>query len=113
MLVAGAILCFVVAMYVAVATFGLWQRLQSQRTADQLSFRLLELKISAASEKRNSIVYGRHHWNGVRKFVVERREMESHDTASFYLKPHDGRPLPMFLAGQFLTFRLHITGEER
>ena len=113
MLVAGAILCFAVAMYIVVATIGLWQRLQRQRVADRQTAKLLELKIAAASETRKTVVYGRHHWNGVRKFVVQRRVEESHDTASFYLKPHDGRPLPMFLAGQFLTFRFHITGEDR
>lgn len=51
-------------------------------------------------------------WTGWRDFRVVRREFE--DTAggvcSFYLAPVDGKPLPAFLPGQFLTFRLDLPG---
>lgn len=47
-------------------------------------------------------------WVGLRTFYVERKVLE--DTAgqicSFYLVPGDGKPLPLFLPGQFLTFAL-------
>lgn len=45
-------------------------------------------------------------WSGEREFRVARRSHESADQAvcSFYLEPVDGRPLPAFLPGQFLTF---------
>lgn len=49
-------------------------------------------------------------WAGFRAFRIERKIFE--DTArsvcSFYLTPEDGRPLPPFLPGQFLTFRLDM-----
>jgi uncharacterized protein len=49
-------------------------------------------------------------WNGFRKFVVSRRAPECGDVCSFYLTPHDGRPLPEFKPGQYLTFQLKVPG---
>jgi len=56
-------------------------------------------------------------WEGFRTFTVTRKEIEDQAGAicSFYLAPTDGRPLPAFRPGQFLTFRLSIptaNGEE-
>jgi len=45
-------------------------------------------------------------WNGFRKFVVRRKVEESPLVRSFYLEPHDAKPLPAFRPGQYLTFRL-------
>jgi len=45
-------------------------------------------------------------WNGFRKFVVRRKVEESPLVRSFYLEPHDAKPLPTFKPGQYLTFRL-------
>lgn len=44
-------------------------------------------------------------------FKVDRKVVEniSGSICSFYLKPENGKPLPSFLPGQFLTFRLDIT----
>lgn len=49
-------------------------------------------------------------WAGFREFSVQRREFEDagRSVCSFYLVPTDGRPLPPFRPGQFLTFRLAI-----
>jgi uncharacterized protein len=43
-----------------------------------------------------------------RTFRVDRKVVEdaAHSVCSFYLVPEDGQPLPAFLPGQFLTFRL-------
>jgi ferredoxin-NADP reductase len=46
-------------------------------------------------------------WEGWRPFRVVAIVDEAADTKSFYLSPLDGRPLPIFLPGQYLTFRLH------
>ena len=47
-------------------------------------------------------------WNGFRKFEILRKEREIAGVHSFYLIPHDGKPLPPFLPGQYLTFQLKI-----
>lgn len=49
-------------------------------------------------------------WTGYRPFRVERRIIEDalQSVCSFYLVAEDGKPLPTFLPGQFLTFRLDL-----
>ncbi|MCW8908966.1 MAG: 2Fe-2S iron-sulfur cluster-binding protein [Sedimenticola sp.] len=55
---------------------------------------------------------GEQTWSGFREFEVQRRVYEDGDRqiCSFYLAPVDGRPLPPFQPGQFLTFRLSVEG---
>jgi uncharacterized protein len=47
-------------------------------------------------------------WKDWRNFVVSRKEKESENITSFYLKPEDGKKIPSFQPGQFLTIRLDI-----
>ena len=56
--------------------------------------------------KKAEPVRGPHGWEGFRAFVVESKVPESETITSFYLKPQDGEPLPPYMPGQFLTFRL-------
>ncbi len=52
-------------------------------------------------------------WRGTRRFRIAKRayENQSRDICSFYLVPYDGRPLPPFRPGQFLSCQLPMTGE--
>jgi uncharacterized protein len=52
-------------------------------------------------------------WNGIRKFAVAKKIAQCEDVHSFYLKPHDGRPLPVFKPGQYLTFQLDLPGRDK
>ena len=52
-------------------------------------------------------------WQGFRKFQVKRKQMEGGGICSFYLHPHDERPLPYFEPGQYLTFKLDIPGQRK
>jgi ferredoxin-NADP reductase/MOSC domain-containing protein YiiM len=52
-------------------------------------------------------------WQGFRTFVVDRKVPESQTITSFYLVPEDGEPLPVYLPGQFLTFKLNIPGHSK
>jgi ferredoxin-NADP reductase len=52
-------------------------------------------------------------WNGTRKFKISRIVKECDGVRSFYLEPHDKRPLPGFYPGQYLTFELDIPGERK
>lgn len=49
-------------------------------------------------------------WSGYRDFVVQRRVVEDPggSVCSFYLVPADGRPLPAYKPGQYLTFNLEV-----
>ncbi|MDP7343856.1 MAG: FAD-binding oxidoreductase, partial [Alphaproteobacteria bacterium] len=52
-------------------------------------------------------------WKGFRKFEIGRKVQEGGGICSFYLTPHDGKPLPPFKPGQYLTFGLDIAGQKR
>ncbi len=52
-------------------------------------------------------------WPGFRTFVVDKKVPESQDITSFYIIPEDRVPLPVYLPGQFLTFKLAIPGRSR
>lgn len=45
-------------------------------------------------------------WPGWRKFKVDRVVPESDDVYSFYVVPQDGRKLPKFLPGQYVSLRM-------
>lgn len=45
-------------------------------------------------------------WEGFRKFKVARKEKESSVITSFYLKPEDGKPIPLYRPGQYITVRI-------
>ena len=63
--------------------------------------------------KKAEPVTGPAGWEGFRTFAVDRKVPESETITSFYLAPQDGEPLPGFLPGQFLTFRLQVPGHPR
>ncbi len=52
-------------------------------------------------------------WNGNRKFYIDSKAQEAKDVCSFYLKPHDQKPLAPFRAGQFLTFQLNLSDQPK
>ena len=52
-------------------------------------------------------------WSGMRKFRVDEIIAEADDICSFYLVAHDGKPLPVYDPGQYLTFQLQVPGQSR
>ncbi|MEX2649485.1 MAG: hypothetical protein WD673_10775, partial [Alphaproteobacteria bacterium] len=52
-------------------------------------------------------------WNGFRKFEIVRKQHEGGGICSFYMQPHDKKPLPPFQPGQYLTFQLQIPGQRK
>lgn len=52
-------------------------------------------------------------WSGFRKFYIHKRVDEADGIRSFYLRPYDGKPVPRYLPGQHLTFRLQIPGNPK
>jgi nitric oxide dioxygenase len=45
-------------------------------------------------------------WNGFRKFVIDRKQLESAVITSFYLRPVGGGGVPLHKPGQYLTVRV-------
>ena len=55
----------------------------------------------------------RRAWEGWRTFRVARLERLTPDTVSVYLAPEDGRELPPYLPGQYITVSANMPGETR
>ncbi|GGH85723.1 nitric oxide dioxygenase [Pullulanibacillus pueri] len=51
-------------------------------------------------------------WLGARDFRVDQKVKETEDVTSFYLKPADGKAIPTYKAGQYLTLKANIEGEQ-
>ena len=107
---AGAVLFIIVVLdlvallYVSVrraTTIGLQRHWEGELFSQKLALARLQLK------RQESV----GSWNGTRKFKIDRIVPECADVASFYLVPHDRKPLPSFLPGQFLTFELDVPGQ--
>lgn len=84
-----------------------------QRTAEKEE-KLLQAKIDQIMaqkilEAKNSGAIR----NGYRKFRIIKKVKETESISSFYLAPNDQKPLPAFLPGQYLTFKLNIPGQTR
>ena len=89
------------AIYLGIVFWHHWkdyQSLRGQATA------LGQPEDPAAEETARAL------WPGFRTFRVKRKVFEdaAQSIGSFYLAPEDQTPLPPFLPGQFLTFRLDI-----
>lgn len=85
------------------------EREQRRVTLDSLRYRTM----IASAESRKEGQRAELSWSGYRKFRVQRKEKEVENVHSFYLVPHDGKPLPPFLPGQYLTFELRIPSESK
>jgi nitric oxide dioxygenase len=67
--------------------------------------------LAAVFIDREAAIYGEQlaapgGWNGYRPFIVARKTAESDEVASFYLRPVDGKPLPAFKPGQYVTAKI-------
>lgn len=51
-------------------------------------------------------------WRFFKEFEVVNKVEESDVITSFYLKPADGKPLPTYSPGQYISVRVKIPGEE-
>ncbi|WP_144510647.1 NO-inducible flavohemoprotein [Bacillus sp. FJAT-22090] len=51
-------------------------------------------------------------WRFFKDFTVVHKEKESENITSFYLKPADGKEVPAYEPGQFITIRVSIPGEK-
>jgi uncharacterized protein len=107
---AGALIVCGLALEVCILVAIGASRLVAERRRAALQCRRLEIEIEKARLQIKEAEEAKSAWNGLRKFSVTQKVMECADTFSFYLKPHDGKPLPPFKPGQYLTFQLNIPG---
>jgi len=91
--------------YVATQWWAVAARYRFEAKRSRLEIDALNKKIEILNLKAQEAPEAA--WNGYRKFTVSKKVEECEDTYSYYLTPHNGRPLPAFKPGQYLTFELH------
>lgn len=87
-----------------------WRHLQETRKLER------EALLATIARERKAVemdVDRKRPWEGWRKFQIDRVEdaNQSGSVRSFYLVPHDRKPIPSFHPGQFLTFRMRVQGQ--
>jgi len=106
-LLAGLLVWLGVEIFRALLRFNA-ERAQQRVALEKLRAQLQETRLRCReAEKAES------GWNGIRKFTVFKKDSQCDDVNAFYLKPHDGRPLPAFKPGQYLTFQLDLPGRDK
>ena len=109
-LTVGLILLGLLMLQIAAVCFGTVRRIYFEREQRALARERLRLQVKAARMQIQEVEQLKLVWNGYRKFKVAKKVAECHDVCSFYLAPHDGKLLPPFKPGQYITFQLNVPG---
>ena len=110
-LFAGLLIVAVALAQVGLMVVATMRRYNAEQEAERLSLELLRHRVGAAlTQHQRQSDLATLSWNGLRKFEVIRQTSEVEGVRSFYLAPHDGKPLPPYQPGQYLTFELKIPG---
>ena len=111
--VVGCVLLGLLTLQLLLMLYVSLRRVYFDRGQRRLSRQRLELLIKAAKAQCQEVEQAKLLWNGSRKFTVTKKVLECQDVHSFYLVPHDGKPLPAYRPGQYLTFQLDIPGRDK
>ncbi len=93
---------------------GTWRRAVLERRAAAIETGLFERRVEMSlrrAEAERDLAGGT--WTGFRKLKVASKTLEADGIHSFELVAHNGRPLPPFMPGQYLTFQLRIPGHPK
>ncbi|MDX1564391.1 MAG: hypothetical protein R3236_03245, partial [Phycisphaeraceae bacterium] len=113
-LIVGILFCAFVGLQLFMMFASTLRQTASQHAVADLELELLKEQVAAArAAKKRAVDRTEHAWNGYRKFHIAQRVGEVKDVTSIYLEAHDGKSLPAFRPGQFLTFRLRIPGQDK
>lgn len=113
----GLVLLTLLSIYLAVMIFFRVREGVSgmQRVTLEHDFLDMRLRNAIAVHNKCGAVTGVQEgaWQGWRKFEIHKKVDETKDVTSFYLKPHDGRNIPSFYPGQYLTFSLRVPDQPK
>ena len=112
LLISGSVVAAAAAAQAGWLAVDGFRRRFETRGRRRLETDLLAWRVEAA-RKRTEAIPDDAAWSGWRKFVVARRIAECDGICSFVLAPHDGRRLPAFRPGQYLTFQLPVPGRPK
>jgi hypothetical protein len=112
-LLAGEALLAIMALYGLALFVGALRRLVFEGSQQALARECLRQEIKAAKLRCQETEQLKLTWSGCRKFEVVKKVVECEEVASFYLAPHDKRPLPPFKPGQYVTFQINLAGQSK
>lgn len=107
-IVAAAVFQVFLLLYVTTRNTSISRR-QHQASLDLLRQQVERETLHVQLERDKTI----NAWTGIRKFSIIRKVDEGGDISSFYLAPHDGKTLPPFEPGQYLTFQLNLPDRDK
>lgn len=106
LLYTGAALCAFVIGQAALGAVGLYRSRQATRRKSDEEAAALRREVLAVAESARARLARQLAWEGRRTLRVSAVVDESPDVKSLFLTDPDGRPLPRFLPGQYLTLAL-------
>ncbi|MCA9265030.1 MAG: 2Fe-2S iron-sulfur cluster binding domain-containing protein [Planctomycetales bacterium] len=109
----GTGLCLFVFVQLLMQTAQSAQRVLTGRRQSTLRTQQIREQLQELRQRHERVRVFADDWKGFRKFEVARKVVETENCVSIYLRPHDGRPLPAFKPGQYLTFSAKIPGSDR
>jgi ferredoxin-NADP reductase len=104
--ISGAALLGAAGVRAALGVRGLWRREEQAAETTERRRAAFANQLEAALHLARASQPSRRSWTGTRSFRVSAVVDECEGCRSFYLIPEDGRPLPRFEPGQYLTFHL-------
>ncbi|MBI3271395.1 MAG: 2Fe-2S iron-sulfur cluster binding domain-containing protein [Planctomycetes bacterium] len=111
--IVGLVVVIAVLYTIAVNLITTWRSAMGAGSAHRRAMEQWHARVEQAKLKRAEAEKPEEGWAGFRKFKIGKKIPETKDLCSFYLVPHDNKPLPEFKPGQFLTFRLNIPGQPK
>ena len=114
-LILGIAMCALV-----MVQLGLWAAqsltlMGQSRKQFELSRKLLHQQIESVMDRRVAQAHDddESSWTGYRTFVVSSVVKETKNIVSISVKPEDGKSIPSYSAGQYLTLRLPVPGQAK
>lgn len=112
--IAGMLIVIAALIQVSLLVASATRHRAYQNEQHRLSLELMHQRVKAAEAHRRGVQErSETTWNGQRKFEIRRKVQEGGGICSFYLAPHDHKPLAPFKPGQYLTFQLKIPDQKR
>ena len=108
----GTAICGLVGVKLATSVVGSLKRYSEERRRARARSLALHSELNRQlSLSANDVESGT--WQGWRKFRVESKIKEAEGCHSLTLVPHDGKEIPGFLPGQFITFSIRLPNESK
>lgn len=108
MQIAGTIILSIIVLQMLLYLYTTLLRARNAEQVQELQVQWFQQQIALAEAQRVEKQQAKLGWNGYRKFVVDKVLVEAENIRSYLLTPHDGKKIPGYIPGQYLTFRVSI-----